>query len=83
MDLEKLSNGSITLGSKKALPCSVKKTKSREFIITLKEGRNRQVRKMCEACGLIVKDLFRIRFNDIELGDIQSGKFREISVPKS
>jgi len=82
LDIEKLSNGSVDLGNKKALPCQVEKTDVREFRITLKEGRNRQVRQMCEACGLIVKDLFRVRFNDIELGDMQSGKFREISIPK-
>jgi len=82
LDIEKLSNGSISLGQQKALPCQVEKTKSREFRIILTEGRNRQIRKMCEACGLKVKDLLRVRFNDIELGDLKPGKFREISVPK-
>jgi 23S rRNA pseudouridine2604 synthase len=82
LDLEKLSNGSISLGHQKALPCKVEQLKYREFKMILTEGRNRQIRKMCEACGLIVKDLFRVKFNDIELGDMQSGKFRGISVPK-
>lgn len=82
LDLEKISNGNIMLGSKKALPCKIEKIKSREFKITLTEGRNRQIRKMCEACGLMVKDLQRTRFNDIKLENLEEGKFREISVPK-
>jgi len=83
LDLEKLSNGSILLGNKKALPCKVEKLKSREFKIILTEGRNRQIRKMCEACGLQVKDLLRTKFNDIELGALKEGKFREVKVPLS
>ena len=83
LDIEKLSNGSAELGNKKALPCKVEKTGIREFKITLKEGRNRQVRQMSEACGLIVKDLFRVRFDDVVLGDMQSGKYREITVPSN
>ncbi len=83
LDLEKLSNGSILLGNKKALPCKVEKLKSREFKIILTEGRNRQIRKMCEACGLQVKDLLRTKFNDIELGALKEGKFREVKAPLS
>lgn len=82
LDLEKMSNGSISLGHHKALSCKVEKIKSREFRIILTEGRNRQIRKMCEACGLQVKDLQRVRFNNIKLENLESGRFREIPVPK-
>lgn len=84
LDLEKLSNGGLALGNNnQALPCKVEKIKSREFRIILTEGRNRQIRKMCEACGLIVKDLLRVRFNDIELGNLESGKFKEVKIPRN
>ncbi len=83
LDLKKLSNGSILLGHHKVRPCKVEKLKSREFKIVLTEGRNRQIRKMCEACGLQVKDLLRIKFNNIELGDLKSGEFRPVDIPRN
>jgi len=79
-DLEKLGNGSIVLGGKKVHSCPVKKIGPRKFKIILTEGRNRQIRRMCEACGLKVEDLLRTKFNNWELGDLPSGKFREISI---
>jgi pseudouridine synthase len=79
---EKLSNGSILLGDKKALPCNVEKIGSHGLKIILKEGRNRQIRKMCKACGLRVEDLLRVKYKDIKLGDLESGKFREVDIPE-
>ncbi|MBE0599663.1 MAG: rRNA pseudouridine synthase [Desulfuromonadales bacterium] len=46
------------------------------FEITIHEGRNRQVRRMCEAVGLPVSRLKRIRFAFLELGDLRPGRFR-------
>lgn len=47
--------------------------------MTLHEGRNRQVRKMCEAVGLKVDRLTRIAIGDITLGSLKRGAFRHLS----
>ena len=44
--------------------------------ITIHEGRNRQVRRMCEAAGMHVTRLRRIREGKLSLGDLPSGKWR-------
>lgn len=47
--------------------------------ITIHEGRNRQVRKMCDMVGLKVKRLLRIREGGLELGELKSGSWRHLS----
>ena len=47
--------------------------------MTLFEGRNRQIRKMCEAVDLEVLRLFRIAIGNISLGDIPPGKWRYLT----
>lgn len=47
--------------------------------ITLHEGRNRQIRKMCAAVGLPVRDLRRIRMGAIALGRLKPGQWRDLS----
>ncbi len=49
------------------------------FQITIHEGRNRQVRRMCEKVGHPVSRLKRIRLAFLELGDLRSGQFRELT----
>jgi pseudouridine synthase len=44
--------------------------------IIIVEGRNRQIRKMCEACGLSVRSLKRISIGLLELGDLKTGHWR-------
>ena len=46
------------------------------FAVTIHEGKNRQVRRMCAACGLTVKRLRRVREGALELGDLPVGKWR-------
>ncbi len=45
----------------------------------LREGRNRQIRKMCDACGFDVKRLRRVAIGDLELGDLPHGRWRSLS----
>jgi len=49
------------------------------FHVTLKEGRNREVRRLWEAVGLKVNRLIRIRYDNIELGwKLRPGKCRDL-----
>ena len=50
-----------------------------KFQITIHEGRNRQVRRMCEAAGMTVTRLKRVREGNLSLGDLPLGKWRYLS----
>ena len=47
--------------------------------ITIHEGRNRQVRKMCEAAGLKVTRLMRVSEGGVKLGTLKSGRWRRLT----
>ena len=47
--------------------------------ITIHEGRNRQVRKMCDMVGLKVKRLLRVKEGGLELGELKSGTWRHLT----
>ncbi len=49
------------------------------FELTIHEGRNRQVRRMCEAVGFSVSRLMRIRLGFLELGTLPPGQYRQLS----
>ncbi|MCR5151024.1 MAG: rRNA pseudouridine synthase [Clostridiales bacterium] len=49
------------------------------FNVTLHEGRNRQIRKMCEAIGLEVSRLKRISIGSVELGTLPTGRYRHLT----
>lgn len=53
--------------------------KTAVLLITISEGRNRQVRRMCESCGLKVKKLLRISEGPLELGTLKSGEWRYLT----
>ena len=46
------------------------------FLVTIHEGRNRQVRRMCDAAGMHCTRLRRIREGALSLGNLESGKWR-------
>ncbi|MBQ3017408.1 MAG: rRNA pseudouridine synthase, partial [Clostridia bacterium] len=48
-------------------------------VFTLSEGRNRQIRKMCEKCGLTIMRLTRISIGKLKLGELERGKYRELT----
>lgn len=78
-EIDRLGNGSIKLNNQAVKPCVVKQLGPKKFTIILEEGRNRQIRKMCEACDLEVQDLLRTRVKSIVLGDLPSGKWRTLT----
>ena len=47
--------------------------------MTLYEGRNRQIRRMCEAAGLRISRLTRIAIGELKLGNLSSGKWRHLT----
>lgn len=80
--LEKLRNG-IEIDGRMTAPCDVNVITEEdgrvvlEFI--LREGRNRQIRKMCEAVELEVARLKRVSIGPVKLGMLQTGKSRELT----
>jgi 23S rRNA pseudouridine2605 synthase len=50
-----------------------------ELTITISEGRNREVRRLCEALGLQVDRLIRVKFGPVALGDLAPGKVRSLT----
>lgn len=60
-------------------PCSVEQTGFKTFRIILKQGLNRQIRRMCEALSYEVKDLVRVRIMNIRLGALPEGEYRELT----
>lgn len=80
--LVKLSSG-MNIDGYKTQPAKITviKTDSDRSVleIILKEGRNRQIRKMCEQVGLNVARLKRISIGQLKLGMLQPGKWRELS----
>jgi 23S rRNA pseudouridine2604 synthase len=74
----KLSSG-VDIGDHLTLPCKVKTINPRMFSIILTEGKNRQIRRMCDALGYNVRKLHRIRIMNVVIGDLKSGQWRDIS----
>ena len=50
-----------------------------QLLVTIHEGRNRQVRRMCDAAGMKVLRLQRISEGNLKLGDLESGKWRHLT----
>lgn len=49
------------------------------LLVTLHEGRNRQIRRMCETVGIQLLDLERISFGPIKLGKVALGNYRDLT----
>lgn len=54
-------------------------TSENEYEIGIREGKNRQIRRMCETLGYQVQKLHRISIGEIELGSLKEGKYRSLS----
>jgi 23S rRNA pseudouridine2605 synthase len=77
-DLRRLAAG-VELEDGPTAPAEVRRLGERETEIVLREGRNRQVRRMAEAIGNEVVALRRVRFGPIELGGLAEGESRRLS----
>ena len=77
-DLERLRQG-VELEDGLTAPAQVRRLGEREIEVVLREGRNRQVRRMLEAVGNRVVALRRIRFGPLELGGLKEGDARRLS----
>lgn len=76
--LDRMAGGVEILG-KPTRPCTVTRRGRQEFRIILMEGRNRQIRRMCQALGYRVVALHRMRIMNIELGDLPAGQWKNLS----
>ncbi|CAN7506803.1 23S rRNA pseudouridine2604 synthase [Bacillus sp. V-88] len=76
--LKQMSEGVKILGTK-TLPCKVEQISKYVFQITLTQGLNRQIRRMCEALGYEVYRLQRTRIMNIQLGNLPVGQWRDLS----
>lgn len=83
--LEKFMNGIFHDGEKlKAERARIVSTnRSRSVVeLDLKEGRNREVRRLFESQGITVKNLQRVQIGKIKLGELKSGKWRTLTEPE-
>ena len=76
--LKKMSEG-VPILDTVTRPCKIEKIGKYTFKIILTQGLNRQIRRMCEACGYEVKDLLRTRVMNIELGQLKEGQTRKLT----
>ncbi len=69
----------VRIGGEKTKPCTVTRTGPASFRIVLKQGLNRQIRRMCSALGFRVQALKRVRIMHIELGALAPGAWRDLT----
>ena len=60
-------------------PCEIEKLGPKTVRMVLTQGLNRQIRRMCKTQGYGVVSLKRVRVVNIELGDLKTGEYRELS----
>jgi 23S rRNA pseudouridine2605 synthase len=76
-DLRGLRQG-VELDDGPTAPAKVRRVSARVIELTIREGRNRQVRRMAEAIGNEVTSLERLRFASLRLGDLAEGEARRL-----
>jgi 23S rRNA pseudouridine2605 synthase len=77
-ELSRLRAG-VELADGPTAPAEVERTGAREIEVTIREGRNRQVRRMVERVGNEVESLERTRFGSLALGGLEPGAARRLS----
>jgi 23S rRNA pseudouridine2605 synthase len=76
-DLRRLRQG-VELDDGPTAPAKVRRVSSRVIELTIREGRNRQVRRMAETIGNEVTSLERLRFASLRLGELAEGEARRL-----
>lgn len=76
--IEKLESG-MKLWGEKTLPTKIEQINYHKIRIILKEGKNRQIRRICQKVGATVRTLKRIRIKRLKLGELKLGKYRYLS----
>ena len=76
--LTRLRHG-LELDGRQLKPARVTQVEPQRLRFVLKEGRKRQIRRMCELVGLEVVDLLRIRIGPLKLGDLPEGRWRALT----
>jgi 23S rRNA pseudouridine2604 synthase len=74
-DLKRLNHG-LSLDGKPLLPAKVSWQNDDQLRFILREGKKRQIRRMCEMVGLKVLGLKRVRIGRVKLGNLPPGKWR-------
>jgi len=69
-------NGPVSLEGVQLLPMHVERLAPRKMRFVLREGKKRQIRRVCQGAGLRVVDLMRVRVGACELGDLPEGRWR-------
>ena len=69
----------LSLDGRLLKPVGVEQTGPQTLRFTLHEGRNRQIRRMCELVGLGVADLFRVRIGPLSLRELPEGRWRPLA----
>ena len=76
--IRRMSSGVEILG-RVTKRCEVERVSDREFRIVLRQGLNRQIRRMCGTLGYTVVTLRRVRIMNVRLGDLPVGKYRDLT----
>ncbi len=71
-----LLNYGLALDGKQLRPAQVRWANEDQLCFVLKEGRKRQIRRMCELVGLRVTGLKRVRIGRVRLGELPLGQWR-------
>lgn len=74
-ELKRLNHG-LTLDGKTLLPAKVRWQNEDQLCFILREGKKRQIRRMCEMVGLQVLALKRVRIGRVKLGNLPMGQWR-------
>lgn len=76
--LARLRHG-LELDGRQLKPAKVSVIQGNTLRFVLKEGRKRQIRRMCDLVGLRVVDLLRVRIGPLKLGDLPEGRWRVLT----